>query len=129
MNILAFGVPGPTDWMVILIIVLVLFGAKKVPELFKGMAQGVNEFRKAREEFEREMHSAGNEVKQAANMTSPTQPYQPAQNAAQPYQPTPSYPQQPVAPGGQPTASAPVQQQPQQPGAQPQPDKPESRPA
>lgn len=129
MNILAFGVPGPTDWMVILIIVLVLFGAKKVPELFKGMAQGVNEFRKAREEFEREMHSAGNEVKQAANMTSPTQPYQPAQNAAQPYQPTPSYPQQPVAPGGQPTASAPVQQQPQQPGAQPQPDKPENRPA
>jgi sec-independent protein translocase protein TatA len=139
MNILAFGVPGPTDWMVILIIVLVLFGAKKVPELFRGMAQGVNEFRKAREEFEKEMHSAGNEVKQAANMTSPTQPtqpYQPAQNTAQPYQPSPTYPQQPVAPGVQPTVAtapvyqqAPTQQQPQQPGVQPQPDKPENPPA
>ena len=136
MNILAFGVPGPTDWMVILIIVLVLFGAKKVPELFRGLAQGVNEFRKAREEFEKEMHTAGNEVKQAANMTTPTQPYQPAQNAAQPYQPSPSYPQQPVAPSGQPTVAtapvyppAPIQQQPQQPNIQTQPDKPENRPA
>jgi sec-independent protein translocase protein TatA len=82
--------------MVILIIVLVLFGAKKVPELFRGMAQGVNEFKKAREEFEREMHTAGNDIKQAANV----QPYS-ALSAGQKRRPTlPAFAELSTAAGG-----------------------------
>lgn len=34
MSILAFTTPGPSEWMLILIIVLVLFGAKKLPEFW-----------------------------------------------------------------------------------------------
>ena len=51
MNTLALVMPGPTEWVVILMIVLVLFGAKKLPELARSLGQGMNEFRKARQEF------------------------------------------------------------------------------
>lgn len=61
MNLLAllsnFG--GP-DLIIILLIVLVLFGAKKLPELAKGMGQAVKEFQKAKDEFSDELHNAGN---------------------------------------------------------------------
>src|ERR1700744_1375157 len=82
MNMLAlgFGNFGGPDLFIILLIVLVLFGAKKLPELARSLGQSMNEFRKAREEFDRELHTAGNEVK------SQPQPYQPAQNV-QPAQP------------------------------------------
>jgi sec-independent protein translocase protein TatA len=55
MNALAFITPGPTEWLLILAIVLVLFGAKKLPELARGLGQGLNEFRKAREELDRSL--------------------------------------------------------------------------
>jgi sec-independent protein translocase protein TatA len=40
MHALAFITPGPTEWLLILAIVLVLFGAKKMPELARGLGQG-----------------------------------------------------------------------------------------
>ena len=47
MNIASlFNLAGP-DLFVILIIVLLLFGAKKLPELAKGLGQGIKEFKKA----------------------------------------------------------------------------------
>ena len=49
---------GP-DLIVILLIVLVLFGAKKLPELARGMGQAIKEFQKAKDEFSDELHSAG----------------------------------------------------------------------
>jgi sec-independent protein translocase protein TatA len=49
---------GP-DLIVILLIVLVLFGAKKLPELARGMGQAVKEFQKAKDEFGDELHKAG----------------------------------------------------------------------
>jgi sec-independent protein translocase protein TatA len=61
MNLLAllsnFG--GP-DLIIILLIILVLFGAKKLPELARGMGQAVREFQKAKDEFTSELHNAGN---------------------------------------------------------------------
>jgi len=45
---------GP-DMILILLIVLLLFGAKKLPELAKGMGQAVREFSKAKDEVEHEI--------------------------------------------------------------------------
>ena len=45
---------GP-DMMVILLIVLLLFGAKKLPELARGMGRAVKEFGAGRDEVEREL--------------------------------------------------------------------------
>jgi sec-independent protein translocase protein TatA len=50
---------GGPDLIIILLIVLVLFGAKKLPELAKGMGQAVKEFQKAKDEFNDELHNAG----------------------------------------------------------------------
>ena len=36
---------GPTELIIVLLIVIVLFGAKKIPELARGLGQGVKEFR------------------------------------------------------------------------------------
>ncbi len=49
---------GP-DLIIILVIVLVLFGAKKLPELARGMGQAVKEFQKAKDEFSDELNKAG----------------------------------------------------------------------
>jgi sec-independent protein translocase protein TatA len=49
---------GP-DLIVILLIILVLFGAKKLPELARGMGQAVKEFQKAKDQFSDELHKAG----------------------------------------------------------------------
>src|ERR1700712_2709244 len=51
---------GGPDLIIILLIVLVLFGAKKLPELAKGMGQAVKEFQKAKDEFSDELHKSGN---------------------------------------------------------------------
>jgi sec-independent protein translocase protein TatA len=61
MNVLAlgFGNFGGPDVLVILLIVLILFGAKKLPDLARGLGQSMNEFRKAREDIGRELHDAG----------------------------------------------------------------------
>ena len=55
MNILAslFNLGGP-DLIVILLLALLLFGAKKLPELARGMGLAMKEFHKAKEEFDRE---------------------------------------------------------------------------
>jgi sec-independent protein translocase protein TatA len=45
---------GP-DMVVILLIVLLLFGAKKLPELARGMGRAVKEFTVARDEIQREL--------------------------------------------------------------------------
>jgi sec-independent protein translocase protein TatA len=56
---------GP-DLIVILLIILVLFGAKKLPELARGMGQAVKEFQKAKDEFNDELHKAGKSDTQIA---------------------------------------------------------------
>lgn len=52
---MAFGIPSGPDLIILLVIVLVLFGAKRLPELARGLGQSVNEFKKAKEEFDKEV--------------------------------------------------------------------------
>ncbi|MGM0623033.1 MAG: Sec-independent protein translocase subunit TatA/TatB [Campylobacterota bacterium] len=49
------GMPGMTEWLIILAIVLVLFGAKKIPELAKGLGTGIKDFKKAVKDDEKEV--------------------------------------------------------------------------
>jgi len=49
---------GP-DMLVVLLIVLLLFGAKKLPELARGMGRAVKEFSAARDEIERGLDLSG----------------------------------------------------------------------
>ena len=62
-TLLAFGAPGMQEMIVIFLIVLLLFGAKKIPELARGVGKGMGEFKKAKTEFEREIKEGEEEGK------------------------------------------------------------------
>lgn len=51
-SLLAFGIPSGPDLIILLIIVLVLFGAKRLPEIARSLGESVHEFKKAKQEFE-----------------------------------------------------------------------------
>jgi sec-independent protein translocase protein TatA len=74
--LLAMSMPGWPEIVFILVIVLLLFGAKKLPELARGLGQSLGEFKRAREDFEREIDKSAKqlEVKEAADK----QPHKPA---------------------------------------------------
>ena len=50
----------------ILVVVLILFGAKKLPELAKGLGQGIKEFKKASSDMQNELHRSVAEEQYAA---------------------------------------------------------------
>ncbi|MCE1274710.1 MAG: twin-arginine translocase TatA/TatE family subunit [Chlorobiaceae bacterium] len=52
-----FGLGGQ-ELILILLIILVLFGAKKLPELAQGLGKGIKEFKKAQNEIEDEFNKA-----------------------------------------------------------------------
>jgi sec-independent protein translocase protein TatA len=63
------GPIGGPEMFLIFMVLLLLFGAKKLPQLARGIGKSVGEFRKAREEFEDEIRKGGedldNEVKKS----------------------------------------------------------------
>ncbi|WP_345714463.1 twin-arginine translocase TatA/TatE family subunit [Luteolibacter yonseiensis] len=54
---------GMQEMVVIFIIILLLFGAKKLPELARGVGKSMGEFKKARDEFEHEITRAETETR------------------------------------------------------------------
>ena len=53
-----FGNFGAGEIILILLVVLILFGAKKIPELAKGLGKGMSEFKKGLKEVETEIKEA-----------------------------------------------------------------------
>ena len=41
------GLPGGGEWIIIAVVILILFGGRKIPELMKGLGSGIKEFKKA----------------------------------------------------------------------------------
>ena len=64
------GFLGGQELLVILVIVILLFGAKKIPELAKGLGTGIKEFKKASSEAEKQINAkddASSEKKESTN--------------------------------------------------------------
>ena len=55
---LALNMPGGPEMIILFFLILILFGAKKLPELARGLGQAFNEFRKAKDDFNKELESA-----------------------------------------------------------------------
>jgi len=50
MNLIAFGQPGITELLIVLALLLLFFGAKRLPELSRSLGKSLSEFKKGREE-------------------------------------------------------------------------------
>lgn len=75
MNTIFAWAPGGGQIILILVIVLILFGAKKIPELARGVGLGIKEFKKASKEVTDEIANSSTET--------PTAPKAPANTTAQ----------------------------------------------
>jgi sec-independent protein translocase protein TatA len=81
MNVLLAGMIGGWEMVLILAVVLVLFGAKKLPELAKGLGTGIKEFKKATRDVQDELTTAMDDshnqrrfVSQNSTTPAPEQP-------------------------------------------------------
>ena len=54
---------GTTEWIMIILVVLLLFGGKKIPELMRGLGRGMREFQDAKNNVKSEIHESVSENK------------------------------------------------------------------
>jgi len=59
-----FGL-GTQEIILILLVILVLFGAKKIPDMMQGLGKGIREFKKATKDVEEEVTKANSENKKS----------------------------------------------------------------
>ncbi len=55
------SMPGGTEWILILLVVLLFFGGRKIPDLMRGIGRGVREFNDAKESVKKELDEGMNE--------------------------------------------------------------------
>jgi sec-independent protein translocase protein TatA len=60
--------PSGMEWIIVALLVLLLFGAKKIPELARGIGQGIGEFKKASSEIRREIEKGEKEDAEEAKI-------------------------------------------------------------
>jgi len=53
--IFLIGLPGGSEWIIILFAILLLFGGRKIPELMRGLGKGIREFNSARANITEEL--------------------------------------------------------------------------
>jgi len=78
--LIAFGSLGWPEILLIFVVVLILFGAKRLPELARGLGKSLTEFRKAKDEFDQEIRKSTAELnaEKPASPSAESQPVKPA---------------------------------------------------
>lgn len=62
-NVIALGLPGGPEWILIVLVIIIFFGAKKIPEIARGFGKGIREFKDATKEIKTEIEDTANEAK------------------------------------------------------------------
>ncbi|HXI71601.1 MAG TPA: twin-arginine translocase TatA/TatE family subunit [Verrucomicrobiae bacterium] len=70
MNTMFAAFLGGMEWIIVLLAVLLLFGAKKIPELARGLGQGIKEFKKATKEVTDEIQNASAQAGKSPAVTA-----------------------------------------------------------
>jgi sec-independent protein translocase protein TatA len=83
MNIMLAFMPGGWQMVLIVVGVLVLFGAKKIPEFAKGLGLGIKEFKKAAKEVTDEVQNAADDKPASQNKIADGGQSQPSQTVSQ----------------------------------------------
>ncbi len=68
-TIFLLSMPGGSEWILIIIVVLLMFGGKKIPELMRGVGRGMREFTDAKNNVKNEIEE-GMKEKDPANKTT-----------------------------------------------------------
>jgi sec-independent protein translocase protein TatA len=55
------SMPGGSEWILIILAVLVLFGGRKIPEFMRGLGRGIREFNDAKNNVKKELEDGMNE--------------------------------------------------------------------
>ena len=61
-TVLAFGLPGGWEMIVIALVIVIFFGAKKIPEIARGFGKGIREFKDATREIKSEIEEGAGET-------------------------------------------------------------------
>ncbi|MFM7645710.1 MAG: twin-arginine translocase TatA/TatE family subunit [Sphingomonadales bacterium] len=61
-NPILLGMLGTNEIIIILVIVLLLFGGRKIPELMRGLGKGVREFNDAKSNVKREIEESASDI-------------------------------------------------------------------
>jgi sec-independent protein translocase protein TatA len=54
-SVFLLGLPGGSEWIVIILVALLFFGGKKIPELMRGIGKGMREFKDAKDNIKNEI--------------------------------------------------------------------------
>lgn len=65
--------PHGSEWLYIVLLVLLLFGANKLPDLARGLGRSIGEFKKGKDEVERELREAAAKDPKPSVPTTPEQ--------------------------------------------------------
>lgn len=70
------GMPGGSEWILIVLAVLILFGGRKIPEFMRGLGKGIREFNDAKDNVKKEIEDGINDKdgKRASQNSSIQQP-------------------------------------------------------
>ena len=67
-NLLLLGfLPSGSEWVIIALLILLLFGGKKIPELMKGLGKGVKSFTDGVNEAKEEINKAKDDIEEPAS--------------------------------------------------------------
>ena len=66
-NLFLLGLPGGSEWIIIALVILLLFGGKKIPELMRGLGKGVKSFKEGVNEAKEEIDKAKEEIDKPAD--------------------------------------------------------------
>ncbi len=80
--IAGFGPLGTPELIIIAVLVLILFGAKKLPTFARSLGKSMGEFSKARKEFEDELHRAQDEAERPT-IQAPQEKRQPVEQKSE----------------------------------------------
>ncbi|MDY0327766.1 MAG: twin-arginine translocase TatA/TatE family subunit [Arcobacteraceae bacterium] len=72
------GMPGGMEWVIIAVIVLLLFGGKKIPELAKGLGAGIKNFKNAVKEDEVAENKPAQNIENSTTTTAEVKKEEPA---------------------------------------------------
>lgn len=72
-TLLFLSMPGGSEWILIILAVLILFGGRKIPEFMRGLGRGIREFNDAKTNVKKEIEEGmAEKEKQAASTNQPS---------------------------------------------------------